>query len=132
MEISVQEVSKEDYIEAYRPGPGMVLVEKDEAPDMSSGRLWYPDSWKARGAKLASTGIIRAVSPFKVFQEPQDEGLHDIFKVGMRVGFNNTTPFVSPMPPAFAFEKPKDKKDINLVTLHMQDIIAVFDFKGAQ
>lgn len=126
----IKEVTKEEYIAAYTPGPGMLLIEKDMATEKTRGGLWIPRSMTEKGLKYAGTGIIRKKSPFPVFQEAHDEELFKLFKEGMHVGFNNTTPWVSPLPPYMGFKKEQNGQDIALVTIHMGDVIALFDFEG--
>lgn len=125
----MRDITKAEFIKRYKPGPGMLLIDKDEGTEFV-GRIVMPKSIRDKSARNACAGRIVKVSPYEVYQESYDKDLYAIYKEGMHVGFNPTTPWAAPSPPYIKFIKEAHEPEIDLVIIHMADIIAVYDFEG--
>jgi len=117
-------IRKDDFIKYYTPTPGFALVEKDKSGE-KIGSLWIPKNIQDRSVKFAGTGVVKKLSPFVADREPYDACLREIFKVGQRVAFSNTTPFDINLP-AFCTMSEEDKGSL-LVLLHTADILGIID-----
>ena len=118
-------ITKEEYIDWCTPMPGMVLIEKDK-PGEKMGRLLLPPGARDMGAKMAGTGVIKKISPYKIEREPYDLELAKLFEEGQRVAFASHTPYDVSLPAFCTFDPEVMDKTI-LVIIHIADLWMLVD-----
>lgn len=119
MEVQSRQITSEEYAKEYLPGPGFVLIHRDQQEKIVNGLL-IPQTTRDRSARMAGTGVIKVKSPMPP-HESQDRKLWEYYEIGDRVCFDATVPFLAPAPPNYRFRNP-DNEDDNSVTIHIADI----------
>ncbi len=122
MEDKQVKITSVEYQKQNMPGPGMLLIQKDNISERR-GQIVLPRSAIEQSLKWAPTGVIVAMSRFQG-EDDFEAYLSRTYKVGDRVGFSSSVPFVAPAPPDYQFENPNRAND-GSVMIHIKDVICV-------
>ena len=129
MEIEERKITTEEYITLVLPAPGLLVILKDPGAKKSGGII-IPKNALERQLKFSASGTVVATSSLPPENDYQEK-LWKAYPVGTKVGFQVTSPVMSPARSHWAFQKDKHGNKDGTVIIHVEDVVAVlFDSIG--
>lgn len=122
-----RKITDQEYVTEFQPTGVWILIEKDIMPEKTSGGIIVATKGRENAIRHAPTGVIRAMAPIEwsVFEQPQDAYWRRLFRVGDHVGYNSTTPVISPSPVQWEFEC-GDVESTKFIQIVITDITGIF------